>query len=421
MANTELSPLFRLDADALRCPYPHMNAQRAADPVAFYPEVECHVLTNYDDIVHVSRHPELFSSMMPTGPILARQQMETLGELVAEDPNLGPMLAQMPRGVRVLLSADPPDHGRQRRLVNRAFTPPKAKALEPRIREVANQLVDQFIDRGNVDLVPEFAVLLPLTIIAECLGVEDDELATFKRWSDDFVAAIGNHNMSKVELKRLLMTQFEFGKFFTEKVAQRRDDPRHDLISDIVHAENDGELLPLNEMLSMFSQFLVAGNETTTKLIASSMLILLRDPPLMDKLRNDHTLIPGFVEEALRLETPVQGLYRTATEDTEVGGKPIAKGEHLLLLYAAGNRDAEMFADPECPDPSRTNAMRHLAFGHGEHYCLGAALARAEGRIALETLLSRLTNIALVDGTLEYEESYVLHGLKHLPLTFEPA
>jgi cytochrome P450 len=364
----------------------------------------------------------VFTNKMPTGPVLARQQQETLAELVTDDPALGTKLAGLRGGARVLLNADPPDHARQRKLVNRAFTPPKVKGLEPRIREVANQLVDAFAERGEVELVHEFGVLLPLTIIAECLGVADDELPKFKHWSDDFVAAIGNHDMSKEQFRSLLLSQMAFFEYMQGKVDERRAEPRADLITDVVQARLDGEPLQDDEMLSMFSQFMVAGNETTTKLIASSMRILCEQPELMARLREHPELIAGFVEEALRLEAPVQGLFRTAEVDTEVGGVPIPKGGNLMLVYAAGNRDERTFAGAESVDPTRSNAMKHLAFGHGEHYCLGAALARAEGRIAIETLLERLDDIALAvpPESLEYEPSYVLHGLKELRLTFRP-
>ncbi len=418
----DLTRLIHLDPEALKCPYPFFEQLRTDSPVTFVPEIESFVVSRYDDIAHISRHPEIFSSIMPTGPVLARQMMETLMTLASEDPEFGAQMMNQRGGqVRVLLGADPPDHGRQRKLVNRAFTPPKVKALEPRIREVANNLVDAFIDRGSAELVHEYGVLLPLTIIAESLGVADDELPKFKDWSDDFVAAIGNHNMSKEQLKSLVLSQGEFFEYFARKIEERRANRRDDLISDVVHAELDGQPLSVNEMLGMFNQFLVAGNETTTKLIASSVRILMERPELMERLRNDPSLIAGYVEEALRLEAPVQGLFRTAVEDTEISGVKIPAGSHLMVVYASGNYDESQFPDPEAADPCRSNAMKHLAFGHGEHYCLGAALARAEGRIAIETLLERLDNLALAPtANLEYEPSYVLHGLKELPVTFTP-
>ena len=186
----DLSRLIHLDPEVLRCPYPLFEQLRTEAPVTFVPEIECYVVSRYDDIVHISRNPEIFSSIMPTGPVLARQMMETLVALAQEDPAFGQqMMAQRGGQVRVLLGADPPDHARQRKLVNRAFTPPKVKVIEPRIRQVANQLVDAFIATGKAELVTQFGVLLPLTIIAECLGVGDADLPKFKKWSDDSVAA----------------------------------------------------------------------------------------------------------------------------------------------------------------------------------------------------------------------------------------
>jgi cytochrome P450 len=421
----ELGRVFALDPDAVRCPYPHFDAVRAEEPVKYVPSIECWIVTRYADIVQIEHDPHTFSSIMPTGPVLARQQRDAVRALLAADPQLAAQIGQMRGGTRVLLSADPPVHGRQRRLVNRAFTPPKVRDMEPRIREVAHSLVDAFIDHGTCDLVPEYGVLLPLTIIAEALGVADDELPRFKRWSDDFVALIGNHDIGQDELRSMLLSQFEFFEYFGRKVDERRAAPGTDLISDLVAAMIDEEPLSDDEILSMLNQFLVAGNETTTKLISSSVRLLLEHPDEMARLRADPVRIAGFIEESLRLESPVQGLYRTAMVDTEIGGVPIRAGEHLMLVFAAGNRDAARFADPTLIDPCRNGLMTHLAFGHGEHFCVGAALARAEGRIAIEVLLERLDDLRPADGvdlaTLDYERSYVLHGLRSLPIAFSPA
>jgi len=422
MAIGDVTRLFALDPEAIRCPYPYFDRVRDEEPVVFVPEIECWLVTRYADIVQVARDPQTFSSIMPTGPVLARQQTAAVQSLLADEPELAARLQRLRGGTRVLLSADPPDHVRQRKLVNRAFTPPKVKALEPRITEVAHQLVDAFAPRGRAEVVHDYGVLLPLTIIAECLGVADDELPQFKRWSDDFVAVIGNHAMNRDQLRSLLLSQNEFYEYFGRKVAERRQEPRTDLISDLVEARIDDEPLRDDEILAMLNQFLVAGNETTTKLIASSVRLLLEEPERMEALRAEPAAVAGFVEEALRLEPPVQGLYRTAVVDTEVGDVPIAAGQHLLLVYAAGNRDGARFEQPACLDPGRPNLMSHLAFGTGEHFCLGAALARAEGRIAIEVLLERLDDLRPDDGVdldrLDYERSYVLHGIRRLPVAF---
>jgi cytochrome P450 len=232
------------------------------------------------------------------------------------------------------------------------------------------------------------------------------------------VVAIGNHLLTKERLADLLRSQAEFFSYFTARIDERRSNPLDDLLTDVVEARMDGtEPLTTHEMLGMLAQFLVAGNETTTKLLASAMLLLTRQPELMSRLRADHSLIPGFIEEALRLEAPVQGLFRMANIDTEVGGVPIPAGSSIWVLYASANRDDAEFEEPDRLDPSRANAKLHLAFGQGIHYCIGASLSRAEGRIAFEVLLDRFEDIALAPGnSFEFEPSYALHGLKALHL-----
>ncbi|HEX9684120.1 MAG TPA: cytochrome P450 [Acidimicrobiales bacterium] len=417
-----LEPLLALEPDAIRMSYRHWAELRDEGPVVWVDQLQCFAVIRYEEIVSVVRDPGRFSSRMPTGPKMVNETMSRLQEIMAESPEMFETLSKglMIGSAPALLNADPPAHDRQRALVNRAFSPPRVRRMEEPIRALANQLVDTFVDRGECEFVHEFAVLLPLTIIAGALGVPDGDLATFKRWSDDFVVAIGNDHLSKDDLKRMLLSQVEFFDYFTDKIEERRAQPQDDLISDVVHAEVEGEEpLTTMEMLGMFSQFLVAGNETTTKLLASTMLRLIEDPELMATVRADRSLIPGLIEEVLRLDTPVQGLFRVADQNCELGGVEIPAGSSLWVLYASANRDDGEFAEPDVLDLGRANAKAHLAFGQGVHYCLGASLARAEGRIGIEILLDRLDDITLADdATIEYEPSYVLHGVRALPITF---
>lgn len=417
-----LTPLLALESDAVRCPQRHFAQLRDEAPVQWIDELSCFAVTRYEDVLEVVRNPEVFSSRMPTGAKAVNDTMALIQELLAESEELRSVLSRglVAGSVPVLLNADPPVHDRQRALVNRAFSPPRVRQMEAPIRELAGNLIDRFAERGWCEFVSEFAVLLPLTVIAGELGVPDGDLSTFKRWSDDFVVAIGNHLLTKDRLQQMLVSQVEFFDYFTEKIEERRVERRDDLISDVVHAKVDGEdPLTTLEMLGMFSQFLVAGNETTTKLLASTMVLLLERPELMEAVRADRSLIPGLVEEALRLEAPVQGLFRVANTDCEVGGTAIPAGSSVWAVYAAANRDPGEFVDPDILDPGRPNAKAHLAFGQGIHYCLGASLSRAEVRIAFEVILDRLDDLALApDTVLDYEPSYVLHGLKELPLTF---
>jgi cytochrome P450 len=422
-ARPHYAPLLDLDQAALRCPYPYFERMREEAPVEWIEELGCYAVTRYDDVIGVLRNPEVFSSYMPTGPKATAATLETMQELIMEAEELRPLIAEgfAVSSVAVLLNADPPAHDRQRALVSRAFSPRRVRSMEPSIQKVADALVDAFISDGHCELVRDFAVGLPLTVIADALGVPDGDLPTFKRWSDDFVAVIGNHHLSKDDLAGLVRSQAEFFRYFTDKIEERRAEPRDDLISDVVHATiEDAEPLTTTEMLGMFSQFLVAGNETTTKLLASGMLLLLRQPEVMQQVRDDPALIPGLVEEALRLEAPVQGLFRSAKVATEVGGVAIPAGSSLWCLYASANRDDREFQQPEQVDLERSNAKAHLSFGNGIHYCVGAALSRVEARIGFETILRRLDDIRLDgdEGLLEYEPSYALHGLKALPLRF---
>ena len=267
----------------------------------------------------------------------------------------------------------------------------------------------------------QFAVGLPLTVIADSLGVAREDMDRFKKWSDDSVAPLGGmiSYERQVECARSFV---EFQHYFAARIEERRTAPHDDLITDLVNARLDGaEPLNVAEMLNILQQLLVAGNETTTNLIASAMMILLRDPEQMAALIADKTLIANFVEEALRMESPVSALFRLAKIDTEIGGVGIPAGSRIIVLYGSGNRDDAHFPDAAKMDVRRDNARSHLAFGQGVHFCIGAALARLEGRVAFETLLGRLKSIRLIPGRDDFSHtpSFILRGLKELWLEFE--
>jgi cytochrome P450 len=218
----------------------------------------------------------------------------------------------------------------------------------------------------------------------------------------------------------MLNSQVEMMNYFRQQIAECRRQPREGFINDLVHAgSNEDQPFTEAEMIAILMQFLTAGNETTTKLLASSMLLLLQQPGLMARVQADYSLIPAVLEEALRLEPPVLSMFRQASVDTQIGGVPIPAGSDVWMVFGSANRDESEFSDPATVDLNRPNAQAHLAFGHGAHYCLGAALSRTEARIALETLFDRLSEIELgPNNTFAYEESYIFHGLKELHLTF---
>lgn len=424
--DTGLDALVDRRQDLLACPYPLFARLRDEAPVHWSEHLGAWVLTRYDDVLAVLHDTERFSSAMPTGPEKRGRLMGQALQSLAADPDMAPYLAfakEQSTQSAVLLNADPPDHVRQRKLVNAAFRPRRLAALEPFITEVATTLARSAAAQGDgVELVEAFAMPLPMTVIAAALGVPAADLATFKRWSDDLVMPIGNHAPTIEQVRGYLVSNQEFAEYFSDLIAQRQAEPGDDILSDVANAALDGEHLSRAEQLSMLTQFLVAGNETTTKLITNLVNQLALDPELQARVRADRSLVENLVEESLRFEAPVGGLFRRAKVDLEVGGQVIAAGQHLWILYAAANRDQCRFANPDHFDPERTNARDHLAFGHGEHYCIGAGLARAEARIGLNALLDHLFDIAIAPGhTVEYADTFVLRGMRQLHLSSRSA
>ncbi len=433
ISDMELDQLVARDQDAIRCPYPIFATLRDERPVAFSDTLGAWVITRYDDVWAVLHDTDHFSSRMPTGPQqLGSVLAESMATLAADPTMADTFQAIMGRGgpSAVLLNADPPDHRRQRVLVNGAFRPFQLRALEPKVIEVAATLLDAVADpaladpdsgRCTVDIVSQFTIGLPMAIIAHALGVGDEDLARFKRWSDDLVMPVGNSAPSVEQTRGYLVSTKEFAEYFAVKLADRRAHPTGDLISDVANAELDGEQLSDAEMLGMLQQFLVAGNETTTNLLTNIVHHFAVDPELQARVRADRSLVDGMVEEALRFEAPVGGLFRQARTDVEVGGVTIPAGDHVWVVYASANRDASRFADPDRFDPCRDNLRDHMSFGHGEHFCIGAGLARAEARIGTNALLDRMGDIQLgTTNTYPFADTYVLRGLQRLEVTFTP-
>lgn len=434
MAEIEPATMERVDAliardqSAIACPYPIFSDLRAAGGVVFSETLGAWLVTRYDDVRAILRDTERFSSLFPTGPQAGGESlMKGIMELM-KDPEMASVLGSvsMTRGrAAVLLNADPPDHRRQRKLVNPAFRPDRIRSLEPLIRATALNLMADVVERlkrdGEVDIVATFAVGLPMTIIAHALGVPDHDLATFKRWSDDLVMPVGNHDPSLDQVRGFVVSTKEFNEYFLARIAERRVQPTDDILSDIANAVIDGEELTDDEQLGMLTQFLVAGNETTTKLITNIVRHLADTPSSQERIDSDRSLIEPLVEEMLRIEAPVGGLFRRTKVDVEINGTPIPAGQHLWLLFASANRDECRFAEPDVVDVGRPNVKEHLAFGNGEHFCPGAGLARAEARIATEVVLDHLKNLRLAPhNEFRYGDSFVLRGLESLVVTANP-
>lgn len=409
---------------AITDPYGMFERLREKSPVHYVKGPGVWLVTRYSDICEVARNPAVFSSRNATGPH-GQRRLAALEKLGADSAELrGAVAAGAFRDREpVLLRCDPPRHAAQRKLVNKAFSPARVRQIEDTVSEVCERLIDAVIDTGRMELVSDLAAPLPITVIAGALGVADGDLPTFKRWSDALAASIGNDDLNGEQVLAQITSQAEFAQYFIETIEDRRRTPRNDLISDLVHACVDGESLSQDELLTMLAQFLIAGNETTTTHITATVLLLLDQPDLMSRCRADLSLVPALVEESLRVESPITGLYRTALVDTEVGGVPVPAGSHLLLCYGSGNRDPDQYGDPDSVDLDRVREGAHLAFGQGPHFCLGSPLSRAESRIALTALLTRMTNLRRDPEArpLQRVPSYILRGVRRLDLLFDRA
>ncbi len=317
-----------------------------------------------------------------------------------------------------LISSDPPRHRKLRNLVTQAFTPRAVAQLEPRISAIIAELLDNISQRGQTqtDFIEDFAAPLPVIVIAELLGVPAERRVEFRRWSDALVT--GGSGMGGAGM---FQAQREMAAFFGEMIAQRRAEPRDDLISHLVAAEIDGQHLTPVELIGFCVLLLVAGNETTTNLLGAAILSCDEQPEAWERLRAEPQHIPSAIEETLRYLSPVQSMFRMARGQERLGDIVTRPGQPVIAWIGSANRDETQFAHADTFDITRT-PNRNLAFGHGIHFCLGAPLARLEGRLAMEALLRRARNIRIApDAQIEWLESAIVYGAKHLPVTITPA
>lgn len=316
---------------------------------------------------------------------------------------------------RNMLDRDPPDHTRLRALVQLAFTPRRIERMRARIEELTAELLEDPLRRGKMDLIDEYALPLPMTVIAEMLGIPPDDRHRFRRWSTAIVAA----DSSRWTTLRAIPSLWSFLRYLRRLVKSRRSDPRDDLVSALVAAEESGDRLTGDEVLAMVFLLLVAGHETTVNLIGNGVLALLHHPNQLERLRDDPGLTESAVEELLRFSGPLEtATERYAREEVTIRGTTIPEGELVYAAVSSANRDERQFQDPDTLDLGR-DPNPHLAFGLGIHYCLGAALARLEARTALRTLLDRAPGLGLaaVPGSLRWKRGIVLRGLEKLPVS----
>jgi len=395
--------LYRLlDPAVLADPWPLYARLREEDPVHWDPFLHCWVVTRYAD-VHQVLHS--FSADRTPSP----EQLRALGITGIE-----PIAELM---VRQMLFLDPPRHTHLRKLCSTAFTPRRVELLEERIEAIANRLIDRAAASHGMDLIGDFAAPYPSIVFAALLGVPEEDHAQLKAWSADFAEMLGNfqHNIDRVA--RVLKSTEEMVAYFRRAIHEEERPLADGLLRSLVEAEVDGERLSEDEVIANAIVTMVGGQETTTNLIGSGMLTLLHRPDKLAELRDRPEIMESAVEELLRFESPSQHTGRICREDTMMGGRLIRKGEAVMAVMAAGNRDPDRFADPDALDFERAD-NRHLAFGWAAHFCFGAPLARMEGRIAFRTLLDRLKGVALASHRLEWRENLGLRGLKALPVTF---
>ncbi len=390
-------------ADLRVDPHPFYRELRERDPVHRSWAGDGWVLSRYDDCLAVLTDRAYSSDerhLRRYARLARRNRLAGLPDFYEE--GMGSMLRQ-----------DAPDHTRLRTLVSKAFTPRAVERMRGRIVEVTDELIAGFEGESEIDLVPRFAGPLPVVVIAEMLGIPIEDRERFRYWSDEVVRTLGDSTAD--DNRRAMAARSELCAYFKTICDARRSEPRDDLISGLVAAEEAGDRLTSQDLMNILVLLLVAGNETTTKLIGNAVLALLSQPDQLELLRSEPKRVPGAVDELLRFDGPVQLTSRIVLEDGEVAGAPVQRGQQLVLLLAAANRDPEQFDRPDRLDVTREN-VRHLAFGQGSHFCLGAQLARLEAGIALEALITRFPDLRAGSQPVAWGDNTVLRGPTRLPL-----
>ena len=383
-------------------PYPVLEELREAEPVHHDEVLKRWVLTRHDDVDRVVSDRSL--SADPRNAADGTYMSLFRNELSTDDNDYQPSI----------LFLDPPDHTRLRGLVTKAFTPRAVERMRPRIQEIVDELLSAVAGQDNFDLMHAFAMPLPTIVIAEMLGVDAADQADFKRWSDETVLNF-NPMISEEERERAMAAGTAMYDYLTRAVAERRESPRDDLIGSLIAVEESGDQLTSEEIVTMTSLLLTAGNVTTTDLIGNGVLALLQHPDELQKLRDDPSLIKNAVEEVLRYDSPVVQTGRITQSDTELDGCPVSKGESILTSLASANHDPSVYPDPHKFDITREDTHHH-AFGGGVHYCLGAPLARLEAEIGIGTLVQRFPKLRLADEPLEWRRLPSFRGLLRLPV-----
>lgn len=394
------------DPEVMANPFPVYARLREEDPVHWSPSLKSWIITRYTDVrdlllsdhLSVNRLVKFYSALPP-------KEAELLHDII-HYLNLW------------LAFRDPPDHTRLRRIMRHAFTASAIEEMRPRIEEITDLLLDRLAadPRDSIDLIRDFALQLPAFVIMDLLDVPRDMLDEFKEWSDDMAVFIGGARNSGDKYERAARGCKKMSDYFRQLVAERTQNPRPGFLMDLINARDEGDKLSDDELVATCILILFAGHETTTNLIGNATLLLLRHPEQLARLRSDPALIDSAIEEVLRYDGPTNALVRVVAEDHELHGKQLREGERVFVMVNSANRDPRMFDNPDRFDIARQQ-NRHLTFGQGIHLCMGAKLAREEGRIAIQALFDRFADIALdpEDGP-EWLDAMVPRGTRRLPV-----
>lgn len=419
LATCPLDQINAFDPDLLQDPYPYFARLRREAPVYRDPKTGIVSVATYDLVMEVNRQPTVFSNDFST-------QLRS-GSTTAVDADEMAILSQGWPVANTMLTADPPAHTRYRKLAMKAFTYKRVETMGAYVAKVTHDLIDGFAADGECEFKSAFANHLPMTVIADSLGAPREDMDLFHAWSEAFVVQLGgvSDKAARLDAARKIV---DFQRYFVAKIEEKRARPTDDIISDLVQAdlaeEGDPRRMDYSELLSILQQLLVAGNETTAHSLTAGLYHLVTRPALLARVAADpDALVPGLVEETLRILTPTNNMWRVATRDADIGGFPVKAGEMILVRYGSANRDDAHFPDPDRFDIARDNARSHLAFGAGIHTCIGAQLARKEMTVAFPILLRRLKNPRLQDGRndFRYSPNILLRGVTALHIVFDPA
>ena len=400
-----LSLFNLLEPTVLANPYPFYRPLLEQHPVYWDQYVKAWVCVRYKDVLFALHSHQLSAKRIPS--------VDQLLALGLKD--IAPLYATLEQQ---LLFIDPPDHSRLRRLMSTAFTTRKVEAMRPYIEDIVHRILDRVEGTGFMDIIHALAYPLPLTVIAELLGLPLEDRNRLKKWSDDYAAMLGSFQYIPDQIVEIQQSISEMMTYFRHMIEQRRQHPQDDLISVLIAAYDQDDQLTDDNLITNCILLLAAGHETTTNLIGNGILTLLNHPDQLHQVREDPSQLPNAVEEILRYESPAQYTARLALDDLEISGKRIHKGQVVILLLGAANRDPFQFENPEVFDIQR-QGNKHLAFGYAAHFCLGAPLARLEGQIAIHAVIQRFPRLRLMNEKPLWRQNVNIRGLSELLVAFD--